>query len=188
MLGTCSIPNPIPFTTLQPDINLPHKPSTSLPNQNQTFQCIFKNIWLLLDYSSSPKGRHMLACVYASLARWPALHISWVQILPLLCLPGLHLLICHISPNAESQKPFTLCDVLNENGTHRSYVWILGPCSMEVYGKVKWKCLVSLETQLCHVMFFWKLSYERMFCWSRRMRGCFADTGTWEDVWCLERV
>ena len=39
---------------------------------------------------------------------------------------------------------------------------------------VKWKFLVSLETQLCHVMFFWKSSCERMFCWSRRVRGCFC--------------
>ena len=36
---------------------------------------------------------------------------------------------------------------------------------------VKWKFLVSLETQLCHVMFFWKLSCERMFCWGRHLRG-----------------
>jgi hypothetical protein len=28
---------------------------------------------------------------------------------------------------------------------------------------MKWKFLVSLETQVCHVMFFWKPSYERMF-------------------------
>ena len=48
---------------------------------------------------------------------------------------------------------------------------------------LKWKFQVSLETQLCHVMFFWKLSYERMFCWSRHVRG--------EDVWLrpmLERT
>ena len=31
-------------------------------------------------------------------------------------------------------------------------------------GDMKWKFLVSLETQLYHVMFFWKLSYKRMFC------------------------
>jgi len=30
--------------------------------------------------------------------------------------------------------------------------------------------LVSLETQLCPVMFFWKLSYERTFCWERHSR------------------
>lgn len=30
--------------------------------------------------------------------------------------------------------------------------------------KRKGKFLVSLETQLCHVIFFWKLSYERLFC------------------------
>ena len=28
---------------------------------------------------------------------------------------------------------------------------------------MKWTFLLSLETQLCHVMFFWKLSYEWMF-------------------------
>jgi hypothetical protein len=37
--------------------------------------------------------------------------------------------------------------------------------------------LVSLEIQLCHVMFFWKLFQERMFCWSRHVRGCYK----WED-------
>lgn len=26
----------------------------------------------------------------------------------------------------------------------------------------KWEFLVSLESHLCHVMFVWKLSYERM--------------------------
>jgi hypothetical protein len=31
---------------------------------------------------------------------------------------------------------------------------------------LKWKFLVSLETQLCHVMFFWNLSYEKMY-WLR---------------------
>ena len=39
------------------------------------------------------------------------------------------------------------------------------------YTLVKWKFLVSLETQLCHVIFFWKLSCERMLCWSRQVRG-----------------
>jgi hypothetical protein len=34
---------------------------------------------------------------------------------------------------------------------------------------MKWKCLVSLDTQLCHVMYFWKLSYERIH---------FAEAGT----------
>lgn len=29
-------------------------------------------------------------------------------------------------------------------------------------GALKWKFLASLETRLCHVIFFWKLSYERM--------------------------
>ena len=41
---------------------------------------------------------------------------------------------------------------------------------------LKEKILDSLETRLCHVMFFfWKLSCERMFCWSGHMRGCFAE-------------
>ena len=35
----------------------------------------------------------------------------------------------------------------------------------------KWKFLVSLETQLDPVIFFWMLSYERTLCWSRRMKG-----------------
>jgi hypothetical protein len=39
---------------------------------------------------------------------------------------------------------------------------------------LKWKFLVSLETRLCHGMFFWKLSCERM---------CSAEADTWEGVW-----
>jgi hypothetical protein len=41
---------------------------------------------------------------------------------------------------------------------------------------MKLKFLVSLGNQLCHVRFFWKLFYERMFCWSRHMRGCFVES------------
>lgn len=40
---------------------------------------------------------------------------------------------------------------------------------------LKWKFLVSLETQSFHMMSFWKLSSGRMFCWSRHVRGCFAE-------------
>jgi hypothetical protein len=32
---------------------------------------------------------------------------------------------------------------------------------MFAFGQVKWKFLVSLETLLYHVVFFWKLSCER---------------------------
>ena len=31
------------------------------------------------------------------------------------------------------------------------------------YRFMKWKSLVSVETQLCHVMVFWKLSGERVY-------------------------
>lgn len=37
---------------------------------------------------------------------------------------------------------------------------------------LKCKFLNSLETQLCHAMFFWKLSYKRMFCLGRHLRVC----------------
>lgn len=37
---------------------------------------------------------------------------------------------------------------------------------------LKWKFLLFLETWLCPVMFFWKLSCTRMFCQSRHLRGC----------------
>ena len=47
---------------------------------------------------------------------------------------------------------------------------------------LKWKLLVSLETQLCQMMFFWGTQVkgcfaeadtgERMFCWRRRVKGC----------------
>lgn len=42
-------------------------------------------------------------------------------------------------------------------------------CSASPLGvsSLKLKFLVSLETQLCCVMFCWKLFYERMFCFSR---------------------
>jgi hypothetical protein len=36
---------------------------------------------------------------------------------------------------------------------------------------------VSLETQLCHMMFFWKLSYEKTY-----IRGYFAEADMWEDA------
>ena len=29
---------------------------------------------------------------------------------------------------------------------------------------LKWNFIVLFEIQLCRVMFFWRLSYERMFC------------------------
>ena len=38
---------------------------------------------------------------------------------------------------------------------------------LSFYCGLKWKFLVSLETQLCHVMFLWKLSCETIFCWSK---------------------
>jgi hypothetical protein len=40
--------------------------------------------------------------------------------------------------------------------------------------KLKWKLLVSLEAQLYHVMFFWKLSYERMLL-LKQTRGVFLE-------------
>jgi len=47
---------------------------------------------------------------------------------------------------------------------------------------LKWKFLVPLETQLCHVMFFWKLSCERMVCYNRHLRGCFAEADMFEGI------
>jgi hypothetical protein len=35
--------------------------------------------------------------------------------------------------------------------------------------------LASWENRLCHAMLFWKLPYEKMVCWSRHVRGCFAE-------------
>jgi hypothetical protein len=54
---------------------------------------------------------------------------------------------------------------------------------------MKWKFVIFLESQLCPVMCFWELSYERMF---------FAEADMWEgallrtDMWyfsgsCLEK-
>jgi hypothetical protein len=40
---------------------------------------------------------------------------------------------------------------------------------------LKWTFLISLETRLCHMMFFWKLSYERIFFWG-------GEADMWEDV------
>jgi hypothetical protein len=39
--------------------------------------------------------------------------------------------------------------------------------------QVKWKFLLFLESQLCHVMFFWKLSYAWMY---------FAEADMWEEM------
>lgn len=55
---------------------------------------------------------------------------------------------------------------------------------MQLYFEVK--ISGSLETQLWHVMLCWKLSYERILCWSRHVRGCFAGVDTWEVLWYLE--
>jgi hypothetical protein len=39
---------------------------------------------------------------------------------------------------------------------------------------LKWKFLVSLETQLCYViLFFWKLSYKRMFLLKQTLEMMF---------------
>ena len=48
-------------------------------------------------------------------------------------------------------------DLLYLLGKHLPLTHILNPC-------LKWKVLVSLAAQLCHVMFFWKLSYVEGFC------------------------
>ena len=40
---------------------------------------------------------------------------------------------------------------------------------------MKWTFLVSLETQLCYLRFFWKLSYQGLFFWGTDMRGCFDE-------------
>lgn len=45
---------------------------------------------------------------------------------------------------------------------HTSFSWAAST--------LRWKFLVSLETQLHHMMLFCKLSCKRMFCWSRRVR------------------
>ena len=72
---------------------------------------------------------------------------------------------------------------------------------------MKWRFLVSLETQLCHVIFFSGNCLMRgCFAWSRHMGGCsaenrhmvffwklsgkraydaFARTDTWENMWCI---
>ena len=53
--------------------------------------------------------------------------------------------------------------------------------------QLKREFLVSLETQLCHMMFFWKLSYERMFCWEQT-RGVSLQAAWWKGMWCLAGV
>ena len=52
----------------------------------------------------------------------------------------------------------------------------------------KMKFLVSLETQLCHVIFFWKLSYKRMFLLKQTWEDVLLKTDTWcFSGKCLER-
>ena len=47
------------------------------------------------------------------------------------------------------------------------YTWVY--THIHIY--MEWKFLVSLEAQSCHVMFFWRLFSERMYCWGRHVRG-----------------
>ena len=54
-----------------------------------------------------------------------------------------------------------------------NHIGVHGPASGRGHVDMKWEFLISLEAQLCHVMFFWKRSYgedvllkqthERMF-------------------------
>lgn len=50
---------------------------------------------------------------------------------------------------------------------------------------MKWKFLDSLDPQLCRVMVFWKLSYEMVFCWSRRVGRGFVENIHVEFFWKL---
>ena len=51
--------------------------------------------------------------------------------------------------------------------------------------------MVSLETRLHHVIFFWKLSYERMFCWEQACSvflEAAREKGNVWVAWTLERT
>jgi hypothetical protein len=59
---------------------------------------------------------------------------------------------------------------------------------------VKWLFLVSLETQLCHVMLLWKLSYESMlagtdvvFFWKLPCERACDGADAWERVCMMFR-
>jgi hypothetical protein len=41
-----------------------------------------------------------------------------------------------------------------------------------LHQSLKGKFLISLETQFCHMMFSWKLSW----------RGCFAEVDAWKEL------
>jgi hypothetical protein len=43
---------------------------------------------------------------------------------------------------------------------------------------MKFKLLVSLESQLC----------QMMFCWDTQVKGCVAIANMWKDTWCSERI
>jgi hypothetical protein len=62
---------------------------------------------------------------------------------------------------------------------------------------LKWKLLVSLESQLCQMMLCWGTQVKGCFakgdmwkCFRKQtqVRGCFAIVGMWKDTWCLERI
>ena len=53
------------------------------------------------------------------------------------------------------------------------------------HGEMKWKFPVSFETQLCHMMFFWKLSHVRMFLPKQTRGKMFAENRHMVFFWKL---
>ena len=58
-------------------------------------------------------------------------------------------------------------------GWEKEMVWMKDEWSGNLWFLWRLSCVMSC--------FFWKLSSERMFCWSRHVRGRFAE----KDIWCL---
>jgi hypothetical protein len=52
---------------------------------------------------------------------------------------------------------------------------------------LKWKLLVSLESQLCQMMFCWGIHLKGMFYYSIHVKKCFPEADTGERIFCYSR-
>jgi hypothetical protein len=54
---------------------------------------------------------------------------------------------------------------------------------IENHSTMKWKFLVSLEAQLCHLMFHWDRQVNERFA-EADVKECFAEVDTSEKMFC----
>lgn len=98
--------------------------------------------------------------------------------------PFNHLFFIHPSPTHLFNHPSIHSSI--HPSTHLSlHSSILASTHPSIHQSMKWNFLVSLETQLCHVIFFWKPLWEDFFL--------FAEADMWKnvllriDMWCFSR-